>query len=115
MSKPVSRGAAKRLSRALALALPLVAAGTLGGAPTVAFDAENGHKTARAWCSKCHLVEAGQAASDAAPTFLQIASNPELTPDRIRGWLADPHPRMPNLNLSRQEIEGLVAYLESLR
>ena len=113
MSKPADRHDQPRSPRLLLSSL-VVACG-LGIGPAVAFDAETGHNLARAWCSKCHLVEAGQSASDAAPTFQQIAGNADLTADRIRLWLADPHPRMPNLNLSRQEIESLVAYLESLR
>jgi hypothetical protein len=30
-------------------------------------------------------------------------------------WLANPHPPMPNFNLSRTEIDWIVAYLASLR
>jgi mono/diheme cytochrome c family protein len=32
----------------------------------------------------------------------------------VRAWLADPHPPMPNFNLSRQQIDDIVAYLDSL-
>jgi hypothetical protein len=34
--------------------------------------------------------------------------------EEIEGWLADPHPPMPNLDLSRQEINDIMAYLQSL-
>ena len=102
--------------RRLALA---VGACFLGIVPSVAVtaqeSAEQGQKLARQWCAECHIVEPGNTASDVAPTFPQIAENRTLTPDRLRGWLSDPHPPMPNLSLSRAEIEDLVAYLESLR
>ncbi|NJO37736.1 MAG: hypothetical protein HC871_09095 [Rhizobiales bacterium] len=32
----------------------------------------------------------------------------------LKAWLADPHPPMPNLSLSRLEIDDLLAYIESL-
>ncbi|HXV26058.1 MAG TPA: cytochrome c [Alphaproteobacteria bacterium] len=78
---------------------------------------EQGRDLARTWCSGCHLVEeeGGQSGSDAAPPFSVIAHDPSLTPDQLRSWLVDPHPPMPNLSLTRDEIEDLVAYIGSLR
>jgi hypothetical protein len=35
--------------------------------------------------------------------------------DWLSGFLAEPHPPMPNFNLTRQEIQDLVAYFESFR
>ncbi len=74
-----------------------------------------GQKVARQWCVSCHVVESGQVASDGAPAFSQIASDPMMTPERLRGWLVDPHPPMPDLNLTTQEISDIVDYLESLK
>jgi mono/diheme cytochrome c family protein len=54
---------------------------------------------------------AEQATRSALPALL---GGKQRTADEIRGWLADPHPPMPNLNLSRQEIDDILAYLESL-
>jgi hypothetical protein len=47
---------------------------------------------------------------DAAPTL------PPANRDQgwLRTWLIDPHPPMPNLHLSRQEIDDIIAYLSSL-
>jgi len=84
-------------------------------APAAAFDAETGLKIARTWCTSCHLVEPGGPAVDAGPPFSQVANDPRLTDDRLRAWLADPHPPMPNLNLGRDEIAALLAYLHSLK
>ena len=77
---------------------------------------EQGHEIARTWCSGCHVVESGGASgSDVGPPFPVVAQDSSLTPDRLRAWLADPHPPMPNLSLSQDEIEALVAYIGSLR
>lgn len=78
--------------------------------------AEQGHEIARTWCAGCHVVEPGEeSGSDAAPPLPVVAQDPSLSPDRLRTWLADPHPPMPNLSLTREEIEALVAYIGSLR
>ncbi len=80
-----------------------------------AFDAESGKRLATQWCSKCHLIGPGGVATDAAPAFEDIANDPARTDERLRTWLADPHPPMPDLSLSRDEIEAILAYLDSLR
>lgn len=78
--------------------------------------ASQGREIARTWCAACHVVDdAAAAGSDAAPPFAVIAKDPAISPDRLRTWLADPHPPMPNLALDREEIEALVAYIDSLR
>ncbi|WP_342236304.1 c-type cytochrome [Inquilinus sp. OTU3971] len=74
-------------------------------------DSERGRTIAETWCVSCHARQSDQTAIDAAPSLSAIQERPDLTPDRLRTWLADPHPPMPNLNLTRQEIEDLVAYL----
>ena len=78
-------------------------------------DAEHGRVLARQWCASCHLVETGTPASDAAPPFATIAKDPASTPERLHGWLAAPHPPMPDLKLSREDEDDLVAYLLSLK
>ena len=94
---------------ALAVLWPLSAAGAEVGNP------EEGRALARTWCQSCHLVEPSGSGPDAAPPFATIANDRERTDRRLRVWLADPHPPMPNLKLGRQEIEDLVAYIGSLR
>ena len=91
------------------------AVGLLAALPTQAFEAETGHALARQWCASCHLVEPGGNTSDLAPGFQMIADDPARTPERLRVWLNDPHPPMPKLPLSRQEIDAILAYLDSLR
>ena len=80
-----------------------------------AADADAGHRLARQWCVECHIVEPTQeSASDVAPPFEAIADDPNPTPEGMRAWLADPHPPMPNLQLSTGEIENILAYIQSL-
>lgn len=92
---------------AMAAAFPLAAK---------AADADHGRVIARQWCASCHIVEPGQtAAADSAPAFARIANDPARAPSAQRAWLSSPHPPMPNLALSRGEIDDIVAYLETLR
>ena len=85
-------------------------------AAAMAADVGQGKKLADEWCSSCHLVGPGQTRSgDAAPTFASIATGAYEREDDLRAWLADPHPPMPNLNLTVYEIEDVLAYIESLR
>ena len=58
----------------------------------------------------------GQArGGDGAPPFAMVADTAAERTDDLRAWLADPHPPMPNLSLTRWEIDDLLAYIESLR
>jgi mono/diheme cytochrome c family protein len=60
-------------------------------------------------------MEGGQTTADGGRPFATMARDPKVTADRLRGFLVKPHGQMPELNLTRQEIENLVAYIESLK
>ena len=91
----------------------MIAAGTALAAS--AADVKHGEKLAKQWCINCHLVGSAQAAgADTAPTFASIAESAGERTDDLEAWLADPHPPMPNLNLTNYEIDDLLAYIESL-
>ena len=77
-------------------------------------DPEAGRDIVRSWCTACHVVDLEGTGADAGPPLPALLAGKQRSADEIRGWLADPHPPMPNLNLSRQEIEDIIAYLESL-
>jgi mono/diheme cytochrome c family protein len=115
MVKKSLRGSEMGAGRTVVLAAVLAA--SAGPSAALAQErVEQGHEIARTWCAGCHVVEPGGAAgSDAAPPLPVVAQDPSLSPDRLRAWLADPHPPMPNLSLTRDEIEALVAYIGSLR
>lgn len=89
----------------LALAPPVDAAG----------DAEAGRDIAVTWCSACHLVEGKSVGSTEARPLSAVAGDARWTPDRLRGFLARPHGGMPDLVLTRQEIDNLLAYLHDLK
>ena len=77
-------------------------------------DPEAGRDIVRSWCTACHVVDLEGTGADAGPPLPALLAGKQRSADEIRGWLADPHPPMPNLNLSRQEIDDILAYLESL-
>jgi mono/diheme cytochrome c family protein len=85
-------------------ALPALAAG----------DAVHGKRIAQRWCASCHLVAEGQKRAMAdAPSFSDIARRREDA-KALADFLVDPHPKMPDMHLSRREIDDLVAYIRSL-
>ena len=80
------------------------------GGPARAADVEAGAKLAQQWCSGCHSI-GGKPGPDTAPALPPAGRDAAW----LRGWLHAPHPPMPDLDLGRQQVEDLVAYLDSLR
>ena len=79
-------------------------------------DATNGERLARQWCANCHVIDGGGPAATLpqGPPSLRAAAG-HLGPDELRAWLTRPHGAMPDLALTRSEIDDLVAYIEGLR
>ena len=77
-------------------------------------DPEVGRELAQRWCTSCHIVDYEGHGADAGPALPALLGDGRRTEDELRGWLAAPHPPMPDFALSRQEIEDIVAYLENL-
>ena len=77
-------------------------------------NAEAGRQFVMRSCSSCHATEAAKTATDNAPPFSAVAKTNKDNPAWIRGWLMAPHPPMPNISLSRQQIDDIVAYLSTL-
>jgi mono/diheme cytochrome c family protein len=76
-------------------------------------DAKHGGVIAKRWCAACHVVAPDQTSANAdAPPFADIARR--LEDNRLAAFLTDPHPRMPDMSLTRKEIEDIVAYIRSL-
>lgn len=103
-----------RLLSWIAIALLTVLLWTTAQAQN-AGDPRAGLTLARAWCTGCHIVEPAGRGGDSAPTFMEIANKKDRTPQTLRAWLTNPHPPMPNLNLSRAEINDIIVYLDSLQ
>ncbi len=78
-------------------------------------DEKKGEILAKQWCATCHVVASEQqSANPDAPSFASIAADPLKSNDYLTGFLIDPHPPMPDMNLSRQEIADIVAYIKAL-
>lgn len=104
--------------RGLAVAGLVTVSLSLGGAhaPVLAADAAAGKTLALQWCSSCHLVSNDQktAADMSLPSFYDVAKDPDWTEVTLATFLADPHPKMPNMNLKNMEIANLARYITSL-
>jgi mono/diheme cytochrome c family protein len=101
-----------------ALAIWLAAAGLPASAASAQGwgDAEAGRDLAERWCSSCHMVAPDQPRALAdAPTFMEIAQAVGDDFAVIEGFLIDPHPPMPDMSLTRQEIRDVIAYFATLR
>ena len=78
-------------------------------------------------CSQCHAIAGTGADRSIAPDLTHIASRSELaagvlvnSPENLRRWLKDPAAfkpgcKMPDFKLTDQQLDDLVAYLETLK
>ena len=99
----------KLLTPCLALAVTLAASGAL------AADADNGKRLAERWCAACHVVTPDQRSANAdAPPFATIARVAGFNVERLSYFLLDPHPKMPNMALTRNEASDIAAYIATL-
>lgn len=97
--------------------LTLFMTGSLAAAsPSVAADLARGAHLAQVWCANCHVVgrTAPKTVQEGPPSFREIAHS-RLTRSRLRAFLSHPHGAMPDLSLSRAEIDDLIAYIETFR
>lgn len=86
----------------------------LTAAGSASADVKSGNAIARQWCANCHAVTPGQQATDAAPSFSEIAARADLSRQRLQIWLSTPHAGMPDLSLSRPDINAVIDYLQAL-
>ena len=84
-------------------------------APPASADATRGSRLARQWCASCHVTGGSPPGSlqQGPPSFPTIART--RTTDQLRAFLSHPHGAMPDLSLTRAEIDDLVGYIETLR
>ena len=81
---------------------------------SVAADPAKRAQLARQWCVHCHVVAATPspgAIQQGPPAFPVIG----MTGDQMRVFLSRPHGAMPDLALTRSEIDDVIAYIEALR
>jgi mono/diheme cytochrome c family protein len=112
MSEFAARMALAR--RSIAALLVMISMTPTGSLAWAGGDRDAGWSLARTWCSGCHIVDTSGEGTDAAPSFQSIAHDRSKDQTWLRAWLVAPHPQMPDLNLSRDEIDDIIAYLSSL-
>lgn len=99
---------------AMAVLLLLASLPTAAQVPTG--DAVAGAMLAERWCSGCHAIgRAGAPATDGAPTLQSVADRPSTTVMSLSVFLRTPHSRMPDLSLTREETDDVIAYILGLR
>ena len=83
---------------------------------TFAADADHGSVLAKRWCASCHIVSSSQSVViNHSPSFATIAQKADFSAEKLAFFLLEPHPKMPNMSLSRKEAEDLAAYIAEQR
>ena len=93
-----------------------MAANMAAAFPSLAADAGKGVQLAQQWCASCHMIEgvSGRTVQEGPPSFRSIA-RAGLGTDQLRAFLSHPHGSMPDLSLTRAEMDDLLAYIGTLR
>ena len=96
-------------------ALPVMFA-IVASLPANAGNSTSGARLAQQWCANCHVVDrkGGATIAQGPPSFTAIARS-GITAAQLRVFLSHPHGAMPDLSLSRDEIDDLVAYISTFR
>jgi len=77
---------------------------------------DNGSRLAERWCASCHIVSSTQGKGmDATPSFASIAQRADFSEEKLALFLLEPHPKMPNMSLSRDEGHDIAAYIATQR
>ena len=106
--------------RALKVSQVVVMALALQSAPAASAelgDIPRGRAYAEAVCAQCHAVAPADMISprSAATPFTVIAQLPGINERALAAFLQTPHASMPNLVVTGQERDDLIAYIMSLR
>jgi mono/diheme cytochrome c family protein len=92
-----------------------IAAGQ-GAAQDLPGDPAAGASLAREVCANCHVVAADQMIDPGVgPSLLEVAEHPATTELSLRAFLQTPHATMPNLMLTPEETDDVIAYLLMLK
>jgi cytochrome c oxidase subunit 2 len=100
---------------------------TIAAIPSSGAAAQGAQYFQQMSCASCHTIRGTAAQARIGPDLTHVASRETLaagrlenTPQNLAQWLVDPDQikpgcQMPNLHLTRQQRDSLVAYLETLR
>ncbi len=106
-----------RLYACLLMAAVLCGANAAAAQSLDGVDAANGERLARALCVNCHRVApdgAGAVLAD-VPGFAEVANRPDTTRETIQAYVLSPHPAMPQIQFTRDELADISAYIMGLR
>jgi mono/diheme cytochrome c family protein len=80
-------------------------------------DPQLGRALAQQVCSECHAVGPADARSPnaLAPRFEAVAATPGMTAVALNAFLHTSHRNMPNLVLTADQTNGIIAYILSLK
>jgi mono/diheme cytochrome c family protein len=84
-------------------------------AQDLAADRVAGQRVAEHICAECHQVDAKLRPGLPGPDFARVAAMPSTTMAALQAFLRTPHAKMPNISLSKTEIDDVTAYLMSLK
>jgi mono/diheme cytochrome c family protein len=85
--------------------------------PAAGADPDNGQRLAERWCASCHTISSTHKPSmtTEAPPFSAISHKPNFDASAVALFLLYPHPKMPDLNLSRDAASDLAAFIATQR
>lgn len=106
--------------RPILLVTAMVAMTVAGGALAATDGPGNpayGRRLANDFCGECHVVSPDQENSGKwpAPNLVERMRDPAVTEMALRSYLVTSHPLMPNVRLSQEQTDDVVAYLLTLK
>lgn len=115
LSSPAVTTASTPVFHTLFRTLAVLFAFAAAGAHPAYADVTRGEQLARQWCANCHVIGNGQTGGvpQGPPSFPMITRS-GMTADQLRAFLSHPHGAMPDLALTRAEIDDLIGYIETL-
>jgi len=79
-------------------------------------EAAKGAQIAQVWCANCHVIGGNPAGPvPQGPPSFQTVARSGMTADQLRAFLSHPHGAMPDLALTRAEIDDLISYIATLQ
>jgi cytochrome c len=109
-----------RANTCASIALAAVWTAIVAGSSVAQQGASNprrGHELAARLCTNCHIIDgdtSGPIRAD-VPSFPAIANRAGSTAEHLAGRIIVPHPAMPSVSLTAEDVRDLVAYIITLK
>ncbi len=101
----------------LSVFLTLIAAGSASAQSLEKLDIANGERLAQKLCVNCHQIAPdaeGTVLTD-VPGFAEVANRSGMTREKVEAYVLSPHPAMPTIQFTRDELTDIAKYIMSLR